>query len=100
MRRREFITLIGGAAVTPSLLWPRAARAQRQVVDAFRQRLRELGHAEGENIAHMGDRMKLEVPQLYPSSAVIIHDGVDPFVFIEFVAHGNSCAVGRAHEIV
>jgi putative ABC transport system substrate-binding protein len=70
MRRREFITLIGGAAVTPSLLWPRAARAQqvrkvtrigylgassaaleRQVVDAFRQRLRELGHAEGENIA-------------------------------------------------
>jgi putative ABC transport system substrate-binding protein len=70
VRRRDFITLLGGAAVTPSLLWQRAAYAQqvrkvarigylgassasleRQVVDAFRQRLRELGQAEGENIA-------------------------------------------------
>ena len=64
MERREFITLLGGAAAA----WPFAAHAQQPAkvrrigflfygspgpspeLDAFRQGLRELGYIEGQNI--------------------------------------------------
>ncbi|MFL5033337.1 MAG: ABC transporter substrate-binding protein, partial [Xanthobacteraceae bacterium] len=60
MRRREFITLIGGAAA-----WPLAAQAQRShpmrrigiladeqwpPIDSLKQGLRMLGYVEGQNL--------------------------------------------------
>src|SRR5215813_14960077 len=65
IRRREFITLLGGAAT----MWPLAAGAQQSTMPvigfleirspetiterlrAFRQGLKETGYVEGENIA-------------------------------------------------
>jgi len=65
MRRRDFITLVGGSAT----VWPLAARAQQQampmvgflrsstlvdatnLMTAFRQGLQETGYVEGQNVA-------------------------------------------------
>ena len=70
MKRREFILALGGAAATPLLLWPRAARAQQRGpmpvigyfssqsreydgprLEALRRSLSEAGYVEGANVA-------------------------------------------------
>src|SRR5712671_6729529 len=69
LKRREFISFLGGAAAASSLSWPLAARAQqptrrigvlmgitesdpegRARIAAFRQGLAELGWTDGRNL--------------------------------------------------
>src|SRR5437764_4261289 len=71
MRRREFITLLGGASAVSSAMWPLAARAQQTTrmrrigvlmnipaddqeaqlyIAAFQQGLQELGWSIGRNL--------------------------------------------------
>jgi putative ABC transport system substrate-binding protein len=64
MRRREFITVLGGAAALPlaaraqqsamptiGILWPGAEPPAPPRMESFRQALRQLGFTEGQNIA-------------------------------------------------
>jgi putative ABC transport system substrate-binding protein len=88
-KRREFITLLGGAAAVPALLWPGAAQAQpggrtrrigvlihlsenqpvgQRYIAAFRQGLKELGWADGGNL-HIEVRWTAGDPERYRSYA-------------------------------
>jgi putative tryptophan/tyrosine transport system substrate-binding protein len=88
MRRRDFITMLGGAAAS-SNLWPLAARAQHvwrigmlettgesvksADIDAFRKGLRELGYVEGKNLT-IDYRSADGRPERFPALAAELID--------------------------
>jgi putative ABC transport system substrate-binding protein len=93
MRRREFITLLGGAAAT----WPLAARAQQSkmarigalyigTADAesfkkeLREGLRELGYVEGQNIAFEFRSAEGKLDRLPELAAELVRLKVDVIV--------------------
>jgi putative tryptophan/tyrosine transport system substrate-binding protein len=93
MRRRAFIALLGGAAATPSLLWPPAARAQRHfkigLLDTglgpafsvpFLRKLVELGYVEGKNVVIERKSAEGNAARLKEFAADLVRQQVDVIV--------------------
>jgi ABC-type uncharacterized transport system substrate-binding protein len=105
MRRRQFITLLGGAAAASSVSWPRATYAQQAGMpvigfldsrspDAltdrlrgFRQGLKDAGHVEGESVAidyrwaeNQLDRLPVLAAELARRRVAVIATGGGPAV--------------------
>jgi putative tryptophan/tyrosine transport system substrate-binding protein len=104
MRRREFITLLGGSVLT----WPLATRAQqaakipkigilspsrsqdaspnRVTLKAFVAGLRELGYAEGQNITIEREFAEANADQLRQAAAALVNNKVDVIVTLSTTA--------------
>src|ERR1043166_10329797 len=93
MRRRAFIALLGGAAATPLLLWPPAARAQRHfkigLLDTglgpafsvpFLRKLVELGYVEGKNVVIERKSAEGNAARLKEFAADLVRQQVDVIV--------------------
>jgi putative tryptophan/tyrosine transport system substrate-binding protein len=109
MRRREFITLLGGAAAS----WPIAARAQQpampvigylsqrsptdsaSIVAAFRQGLKEVGYVEGQNVAIEFRYAEGQIDRLTALASDLVHREVNVFV-----ATGGTASVVEAKPVV
>jgi putative tryptophan/tyrosine transport system substrate-binding protein len=98
MRRREFITLLGGAVA-----WPLAARAQQELrkatrigfltratdasvstqIDAFRQGLRDLGWVEGKSVSIEYRDAKGQADRLPALAAELVALNVDVIVTVD-----------------
>jgi putative ABC transport system substrate-binding protein len=99
MRRRDFITVLGGAAVA----WPLGALAQRSTgkvaqigfltrksdasvasqIDAFRQGLQDLGWVEGKNIGIQYRDAGGQLDRLGPLAAELVALNVDVIVTVD-----------------
>jgi putative tryptophan/tyrosine transport system substrate-binding protein len=104
MRRRDFITLLGGAAVT----WPLAARAQQPAMPVigflyslspepiadrlrgFRQGLKEAGYVEGESVAVVYRFAENRIDRLPELAAELVRHQV------KVIAVGNTLSASAA----
>jgi ABC-type uncharacterized transport system substrate-binding protein len=90
MRRREFITLVGGAAAWPltgraqqasiakvGLLWPGAGPPVSPRMESFREGLRRSGYVEGQNVTIQLRYTQAGQEQLADNAADLVRANVD-----------------------
>ena len=96
MRRREFLSLVGGAAVARPLaaraqqpklpmigfMSSRSAKDSAQLLQAFHRGLREAGYIEGQNVAMVLRLAEGQVERLPALAQDLVQRGVDIIVTI------------------